>query len=577
MQPKQIPYGISNFEKIRRENYAYVDKTRFIEMIENDPTEYAFLIRPRKFGKSLFVSTLIHYYDVCYKDDFDVLFGDLQIGKNPTLKHNNLLTIKFDFSGLNTNTNKFEYSFFASIRADVIDFITAHKTMLNNYEQIKSNLYNKTKDVKECLKIAFDIANSLDRKMFVIIDEYDHFANDLIAEGTNLNVKQYQKLIWTNSVVRDFYETLKSATDKTIDKIFITGVTPVMLDDITSGFNISDNISLSFRFNEILGFTEEDTDWLTDVCGVNKNYLKDIDRKFLYNGYLFNDDGENTLYNPAMVLYILYQTNITKGRVKSLIDSNLKTDYGRIRTLVTQHANRELLKQLINDGEILQNVVDKFSILTLHDNANFLSLLYYMGLLTISKNETGRQVLKIPNYSTKINYWEYVENIINDDYLQNVKLPYNSALYQEYVSQWADYNDPKPFMDFIQGNFVDILSNRDLQNFDEKDIKMLIMLLIYQSNFYLPISEFENSKGYADIYLQRRPIYHDVPCEWVIELKYIKTADGKNEKIIESKKTEAIEQLKKYKTSIQFRDKTDIRYLAVVFIGKKDYRIEELK
>ena len=273
-QFKKISYGQTNFEKIRTQNYVYVDKTRFIEMIENEPNSYNFLIRPRKFGKSLFLTTLYHYYDICSKENFQTLFGDLYIGKNPTGKQNSMFVINFQFSGLNTRTvEKFEDSFVGAIRGSVQDFLIDHKFIIKDYEK-KQEEAKKIKDVRESLQFAFGIIKSFDRKAYVIIDEYDHFANDLIAQGTNLSNEQYKQLIWANSVVRDFYETLKDGTKNVIDKIFITGVTPIMLDDVTSGFNISNNLSLDLRYNEILGFTEDEVEKLIDECGINNRYTK---------------------------------------------------------------------------------------------------------------------------------------------------------------------------------------------------------------------------------------------------------------------------------------------------------------
>ncbi|MDR0763593.1 MAG: ATP-binding protein, partial [Bacteroidales bacterium] len=450
-----------------------------------------------------------------------------------------------------------------------------HKEIIKDCEEQRKYLRTLT-DIKSCLEFAFSFAIKLDKKTFVIIDEYDHFANDLIAQGTSLSDKQYKELIWANGVVRDFYETLKTATEYVVDKIFITGITPIMLDDVTSGFNISNNISFELQTNEILGFTENEVEWLIDACGVNREQLKDIDRKFLYNGYLFHPDGKHTLYNSAMVLYFLYHT-WKNGKVEQIIDDNLKTDYGRIKTLISQHENKDTLKRLLNGDEIMQAVVRKFSIIKLHDEDNFLSLLFYMGLVTISTNKESRQIIRIPNYSTQMNYWDYIESFIKEERPYNAELPYRVSDIQNFIGKWADENNPKPFFDLIQGNFVNILSNRDLRDFSEKDIKILIMLLIYQSNFYLPISEQENTNGYTDIYLQRRPIYHDVPYEWVVELKYINQEDAKKETLVERKKSEAIEQLKRYRQSIRYKEKTDIRYLAIVFMGKKDYWMEEVR
>jgi hypothetical protein len=288
-------------------------------------------------------------------------------------------------------------------------------------------------------------------------------------------------------------------------------------------------------------------------------------------------DGENKVYNSAMILFFLYQVSIA-GEKAEIIDDNLKTDYGRIRNLISQFENKSVLKELINDVEIPANIIKKFSIIHLHEHKNFLSLLFYMGMVTISKKSAMRNpTLKIPNYSVKTNYWEYIENFINEEIPANTRLPYHPVKYFGFLEKLALENNPRPFLDFINGNFLGILSNRDLIKFNEKDIKILMMTLIFQSNFYLPISELENSGGYSDIYLQRRShLYLDITTDWVWEIKYVREKEAGKRSLITAKKKEAIDQLQRYKASNLFRDRADVRFLAVVFIGKKNYFMEEV-
>jgi hypothetical protein len=556
------------------ENYAYVDKTRFIEMIENENTKYQFLIRPRKFGKSLFLTTLFHYYDVCSQDNFQTLFGDLYIGKNPTKKRNSCFVMNFQFSGLDTSSvDEFKKSFTGAIRGSVQSFLTEHKSIIKDFETLKEEAW-KIEKVRDQIEFAFSVINSFGRKAYIIIDEYDHFANDLIAQGTNLSIAQYKQLIWANGVVRDFYETIKDGTKNVVDKIFITGITPIMLDDVTSGFNISNNLSNDLRYAEILGFTEDEVEWLIDECGVEREKLT-IDRKFLYNGYLFHENATNKLYNPALVMFHLNKINITQGEVKELIDLNLKTDYGRIKMLLKKTSNFDKLNTIIETNSIKSEVAARFSIDKIHEPKNFISLLYYMGLITLDKNQTtGRPILKIPNYSVKTIYWEYLENIILE---RNPKMLYDPDIIVDGLETMAFDGEYKSFFDCFQKNFLANISNRDLENFSEKNIKFLLLSILFQTNLYIPISEMENSKGYTDIYLQRRiNLYPKMLHDWIWEIKYVKQADAKKTSVIKSKKKEAIEQLQRYKTSNIFKDRTDARYLAVVFIGKNDCKIEEV-
>ena len=571
---KKIPCGQSNFEKIRTENYIYVDKTRFIEQIENELNSYQFLIRPRKFGKTLFLSTLRHYYDICYADKFETLFGDLYIGKHPTPKRNSLFVIKFSFARLDTSSvDDFKKSFFSAMRSSIQTFLTEHSSVIENFMELKKEAW-KIDTVSGQIEYAFDIIGSYKRKAYIIIDEYDHFANDLIAQGTNLSTEQYRELIWANGVVRDFYETLKDNTDTVIDRIFITGITPIMLDDVTSGFNISNNLSLKEKYNEILGFTKQEVEFVRQEGGIDKSLIK-VDMEYLYNGYLFHQDAQNKLYNSSMVNYFFSEILDEGEKIKRLIDDNLKTDYGRIKMLLKRTSSIEKLEKIIENNQIKSEVINRFSIDKIHDSQNFLSLLYYLGLVTIDKDKkSNTPLLTIPNYSIRIIYWEYMENIILE---RNPQMIYDPSIVLESMITMAFDGDYEPFFESFQRNFLSYLSNIDLENLSEKNIKFLLLSILYQTNLYLPISELENSQGYSDIYLQRRDyLYPGIKIDWILELKYVKQTDAENESLISAKKNKAIEQLQRYKSSNLFKDRTDVRYLAVVFVGKKSYWVEEV-
>ena len=569
---KKVPLGLSNFETIRSENYVYVDKTRFVEIIENERSKYHFLIRPRKFGKSLFLSMLRHYYDVCYADKFEKLFGDLYIGKNPTPKRNSLFVMRFSFSGLDTSsTKKFEVSFTGAIRGSIAFFLTGHKSVIKDYEG-KLNQLENYHTVRDYIEFAFRIIDSFGTKAYIIIDEYDHFANDLIALGTNLSYEQYKELIWANGVVRDFYETLKDNTERIIDSIFMTGVTPMMLDDVTSGFNLSNNLSVKEKYCEILGFTEEEVEFVRQQAGVDQALIK-VDMKYLYNGYKFHLNAKNKLYNSSLINYFFSEVLDEGEEIKRLLDDNLKTDYGRIKNLLRKPENVEDLEKIIEFNQVPEEVIARFSIDKIHEAKNFRSLLYYLGLVTI-ENDNGVPMLKIPNYTVKTMYWDYMENLIVD---RNPEMSFNPSLLREGLTSLAFDGEYKPFFDIFQQKFVSQLSNQDMKGFTEKHIKFMLLNILWQSYYYIPISELENSQGYSDIYMQRRNfLYPRIITDWIWELKYVKQADVRKEALIASKKKEAREQLQRYKTSTLFKDRKDVRYLAVVFIGKKKYWIEEM-
>jgi len=569
---KKIPYALTNFESIRRENYLYVDKTRFIEMIENELSKYHFLIRPRKFGKSLFTSVLEHYYDVRFADRFQELFGDFYIGKNPTALRNSYFVLMFNFSGLDSSdVESFKKSFTSAIKLSILWFFTTHRFVLENHQDLEKQLddYN---DVRGYIQFALKVIESYGKKAYIIIDEYDHFANDIIAKGTPLSKEQYEESIWANSVTKDFYETMKIGTQTVIDKMFITGITPIMLDDLTSGFNISNNLSIKSNYSEILGLTREEVDWVMEQICLDKSLIG-VDIEKLFNGYLFHKDAKNKLFNTTMIFNYFQEIQSEGKRAQYIIDDNLKIDYGRIRNLINQHDNKEKIRQLLENNAIDGEIVKQFSIAKVHEDKNFFSLLFYMGLVTIDNTNPQKIGLKIPNYSVKTIYWEFIESMLTEEFKG---LSLDSSKYFDAVYRLAYKGEYKPFFEYFSKYIVKYLSNSDLQNTVEKDMKFLLLPIFFTSNYYLPISELENSEGYSDIYLKRGHLHPDSLSEWVLEIKYIKQKDAKKKALIAEEQKKAMEQLQRYKTSNLFKDRTDVRYLSVVFIGKNEYVLEEI-
>ncbi|MDR3365798.1 MAG: AAA family ATPase, partial [Prevotellaceae bacterium] len=385
---KLLPYGNANFESIITENYAYVDKTRFIELLENEANKNQFFIRPRKFGKSLFYSMLYHYYDVNKAADFEKLFGNLYIGKHPTHRHNSYAVMQFNFSGLDTsNEAGFRASFSGNIQEAVSTFIRSYRAYLPEADALIRRIDNENLSVG-ALQMAYGAAKLANIKIFVLIDEYDHFANDLIAMGKNMGTEVYKAMITANGLVRDFYETLKIGTSEAVDRIFITGISPVMLNDLTSGFNIADNLTLELPYNEMMGFTQQEVDALMRETGVDPACIN-VDMEMYYNGYLFHKDGEHRVYNPSMILYFFNQILRYRKPPKNIIDENLRTDYSRLQRLAQNTNNRAKLLKIIKENGIASDIVQQFSIDRMYDDEYFVSLLVYMGMLTIDKFERG--------------------------------------------------------------------------------------------------------------------------------------------------------------------------------------------
>ncbi|MCL0100974.1 ATP-binding protein, partial [Peptococcaceae bacterium] len=550
----KIPYGISNFKIMREENYIYIDKTKAIETLEKTGSKYILFIRPRRFGKSLFISTLQHYYDVNEEQNYNNLFKDLYTGKNPTSLKNSYLVMRFNFSGLNTdNKESLERSFTSSIMTELMSFLKKYRKQLQTTDKTLDQL-EKAEDIRAMLELIFNKIKETDKKLYIIIDEYDHFANDIIAMGDN---EFYKDIIRATGFVRDFYETIKIGTESVIDRIFITGISPVMMDDLTSGFNIAQNLTLKIELNEMMGFTEQEVKCMLERLDIklkspeNQRELS-IDEileilKKNYNGYLFNEEAKERIYNPSMLLCFLNEA-VHSRFPRTLIDDNIKTDYGRLNRLAFHPKNKQVLDQIIKDEEITAKLETAFSFDRMYDEQYFVSLLFYMGLLTIDKKQYGLTNLKIPNYVVKELFWEYIENRIKIDYGVEPDIPKVAKAIWEMGTE----GKIKPFLDYISENVIKPLSNRNLIKFDEKYIKIIMLAYLTLTKQFHIISERETQEGYIDIYLEKDLRAPDIKYEWAIELKYLKESErGKLDEVIQRGR----EQLKKYIQQRGLKDK----------------------
>jgi len=340
----------------------------------------------------------------------------------------------------------------------------------------------------------------------------------------------------------------------------------MMINDLTSGFNMASDYSLLAKYNEMFGFTYEEVQWLMQEIGVDINLIK-IDMEAYYNGYMFNDEGENTVYNSQMILFLFNQI-LTQGKQpQHIIDTNLQTDYERLRRLAENENNRELLIRIMLEGGIMCNLVERFSIDKLNSEEYFVSLLFYLGMLTNGGMHRGRTWLKIPNYSIKTLYWEYAVSYVKN--LENSQM--NTMQLSDTLAKMAYDGNIKPYLDFFTENFLKRLSNRDLQKFDEKYIKVMMLSSLFVSRLYLPVSEDENINGYTDIYLQKHPAIKDIKYEYIFEIKYVKTDATEAE--IAAKFAEAENQIEKYKKDERFAGREDIKFVAITFKGKGDYSV----
>lgn len=559
---RKVPYGESDFKKIIKENYLFVDKSRYIEKLEEDAS-YQFFIRPRRFGKSLFLSMLSNYYDINNKDEFQELFGKLYIGKNPTPKKTSYFVLRLDFANISTNQDKENLikSFDIEVVEAVNDFFIRYKDLLNS-----EKMENKFNDAISAISnLSLKLAGS-NNKILVLIDEYDNFANDLITS----NEKLYYDVISSQGYIRTFYKNLKSLTSTIIDRIFMTGVSPILLDDLTSGFNITKNLTLDTHYNEMLGFTEEELKLLIDESEINVKNKETLitDMKQYYNGYLFCEENDVRVFNPNMVLYFLDNLIKNKKYPKNMLDLNIKTDYKKLESLAFNFKDEETIERILTDEEIEANLVERFNLEYMYENKeNFISLLFYMGMLTIKESFLGNITLKIPNIAMKEIYWEYFRRKLSE----NNNLSIDSIKVNRAIKEMAINGKCSLFIEYLE-EFLYNLSNRDLIKFDEKNIK-IILLSIFMSNVYIANSEYEVEEGYIDVLLSKNKAFEEsIKYEWMIELKYIKEKDKNT---FEEIKNQGLKQLNGYGSSKKLSslyDLNSMKKLLIIVIGKKEVK-----
>ena len=400
---KKPPYGISNYEELIRDGYYYVDKTMYIEKLENLPEKRIMFLRPRKFGKTLFTSTLENYYDIKKANEFERLFGNTYIGKHPTELKNSYYILKFNFSGIDT-TN--EETTMKGFKREVASSI---KSFVDKYElDFYVNIGEEAEGILDNLIKAFGIQKS-EEKLYVIIDEYDHFANELLSFNTN----QFKTLVSKNGKVRKWYEILKKGTESVVDRIFITGVAPITLDSLTSGFNISSDITRNRLFNEMMGFTKEELIQMMECIGIDKKEQEELlpIMKENYDGYTFSTKGLEKMYNSNMCLYFL-KDYIQFGEIpEQLIDMNIASDYnelGNMLDLCKGEEREKIIEKTVSGQGIVSEITEKFNPAIEFGEKELVSMLFYLGYLTIVGEEFATPELKIPNKVMKEMYSDFI-------------------------------------------------------------------------------------------------------------------------------------------------------------------------
>ncbi len=533
----KIPYGKSNFKKIITQDLLYIDKTKYIEVLEQSGS-YNILLRPRRFGKTLFLSTLRHYYDIRCKDEFDTLFGKLAIGRNPTPLKNSYQILFMEFSGISIkNAESIERDFALEVTKRLRNFLDEYQYPIEAVRRVEEQ-----SSPASLLKVFFEIVK--DANIYLLIDEYDHFANAILGESLEL----FTAIVGKGGFVRAFYEVIKTATmEGMVDRLFITGVTSITLDSMTSGFNIGKNLSFNKECNQALGFTEQETEEmiqpLIEDCGLDQQEMMQTLANW-YNGYRFSSRAKEKVFNPDMVLYFLDSFDRDECLwPDKMLDDNIASDYGKIMRFFgigDRERNFTVLEELIVNGETTGQHKGKLDLDMdkPFERDDFISLLLYMGFITISGTRLDELRYRVPNYVIEKLYYRYFKTEIE---LRSQIIIDNSKL-KEAVRQLALHNNIAPLLEEIR-KVLALFSNRDFMRMDEKHIKTLILTLLYQSEVYFIRSEAEVNNRYPDILLlERQPI--EVRYQFLFELKFSKKKEG--EQGLEAKRAEGIKQIRGY-------------------------------
>lgn len=565
---KRIPYGMMNFAVIRRDDCYYVDKTRFIPMIE-EADKFFFFIRPRRFGKSLTVNMLQHYYDILAKDKFEALFGDLYIGKHPTRDRNSYLVLYLNFSGIVGELHNYRkgmdahcqtmFDYFCDIYADYLP------------KGMKEEL-DKKEGAVEQLDFLYQACARVGQRIYLFIDEYDHFTNAILSDIESLH--RYTDETHSESYLHAFFNKIKAGTYSSIERCFITGVSPVTMDDLTSGFNIGTNYSLTPEFNEMIGFTEEEVRQMLTYYSTTSPFNHSVDElieimKPWYDNYCFAEEcyDETTMYNSNMVLYFV-KNYIQRGKVpREMVEDNIRIDYEKLRMLIRKDKefahDASIIQTLVSEGYVTGELKKGFPAINITNPDNFVSLLYYFGMLTISGTYEGRTKLTIPNQAVREQIYTYLLSTYNE-----AELNFSSYKKNELASALAYDGDWKAYFGYIADCLKRYTSQRDKQKGDFF-VHGFTLAMTAQNRFYRPISEQDTQAGYVNIFLcPLLDIYSDMKHSYIVELKYAKYKDPESR--VEELRLEAIDQANRYADTDTVKravGTTQLHKIVVVYKG----------
>ena len=577
LEPKDVPYGVAKFKELRDAGRYYVDKTAYIRKLEQR-ADFLFFVRPRRFGKSLFVDMLRCYYDLNEKQNFERLFGDLDIGKNPTENANKYQVLALDFSQVNKGKGlTLEERFDEYMRTWLLDFANRYSDCYESsaraaFETLGSGvIFDRIKA----------IAAEKGYQLYLLIDEYDNFTNQLIrAEGNT----RYEGVTHGEGFYREWFKSFKG----TFSRIFMTGVSPVTMDDLTSGFNIATNISQGENYNAMIGFTKEETRKIfTDFQGVGE-FVNDIDKHIAtvekwYDGYCFAKAkaGEEHIFNCDMVLYYLNEL-VEYGRPpENLIDGNIKSDWGKLAALLAIQKHAEIYEgvlpltdELADHGEVTFPLVEAFQIKDVVKEENFKSLYYYYGIVTMSRVAFEGTYFKVPNECVRRQIFEYMRG----QYSRSPEA-LDVAEFNRRFNDFALRGVAKPLFEYLADRFAVNSVVRDGLN-GELLINGFMRAYLTMRSGYMACPELELNGRFCDYaFFPDQSLVPELRSQhsYVIELKHSKKTATEAE--IAAKHAEALDQLAGYARHpnlTALAAGTPVHFLDVEFKGREMIVCEEV-
>ena len=575
MEPiKQIPYGVADFESVINQNLYYVDKSMYLAELENQPRTLIF-IRPRRFGKSLFISMMRAYYDKSKAKDFDTLFGSLWIGSHPTPLHNHYQVLYLDFSRILGNIDVLEEKFNSYCCDQLNDFIDTYR---NDYPKERVDEFLRSDDAGQKLNLLLNMSRKYNQSLYLIIDEYDNFTNVVLSEHGEAI---YRNMTHAAGFYREVFKKFKGM----FERIFLTGVSPVTLDDLTSGFNIGWNVSMAPELDKMLGFSTEDVRQMFTYYKEAGQLPADCDIEAMieemkpwYDNYCFAKDcldSDVRVFNCDMVLYYLRNYVSYKRSPEIMLDPNTKTDYKKLNMLIQLDkldGNRKgVMMEIIEKGEIAATLVPSFSANEMTEPETFPSLLFYYGMLTIKGTKGSRLILGIPNNNVRKQYYNYILNELSRHRIVNISKLRDHFDNISFEGQWREG------LQYMADCYKQLSSVRDSIE-GERNIQGFFLAYLSLNDYYITAPEVELDHGYCDFFLLPNMTHYQAAHSYILELKYLSKSDYSDDRA-EQQWAEAVKQINGYAAAPRveaLRQGTQMHKIIMQFCGWDLVRMEEV-